>query len=109
MKQLIVEDHGPTRVALSRYFAGRGWDVDEAGTLGEALAVLEYGPEPTLLILDLMLPDGPGEAVLRRVRFSGMRTLVIVASACEDGDRLSEVARLRLDCIPAKPYALDAL
>jgi len=106
---LIVEDHGPTRSALHRYFAGRGWDVDEAGTVGEALAVLEYGPEPTLLILDLMLLDGPGEAVLAWVRSSRLRTFVVVASACRDGGRLRQVARLGPNCLLPKPYDLEAL
>ena len=106
---LIVEDHGPTRSALHRYFTGRGWDVDAAGTVGEALATLEYGPEPTLVILDLMLPDGPGEAVLAWVRATRLRTFVVVASACGDEDRLSEVARLGPNCLLPKPYDLTTL
>ena len=108
-KVLIVEDHGPTRVALSRYFKGRGWDVEEAGTVGDALVLLDYGPEPTLLILDLILPDGDGGTVLRRVRAAGMRTFVVVASACEDRRLWREVTELGPNCILPKPYALEAL
>lgn len=38
-----------------------------AAGVAEVLALLSGGPAPNGLILDLMLPDGDGEEVLRRV------------------------------------------
>ena len=42
--------------------------------------MLDAEPEPCFLILDLMLPDGDGVAVLEGVRQRGLRTLVAVCT-----------------------------
>jgi len=106
---LIVEGHGSTRAALARNFAGQDWLVDEASTVKEAMAILDNGPTPTLLILDLDLPDGYGGDVLRRVRSAKLPTFAVVASAKEDRGRLRELMELGPNCVLPKPYALEAL
>src|SRR5947209_6066016 len=55
---LVVEDHTTTRDALRAHYERLGWHVDVAGTVAEGLALLDAGPEPCCLILDLVLPDG---------------------------------------------------
>ena len=106
---MIVEDHRGTRTALERFFTRHGWEVFEAGSVAGALAMLDTGAEPELLILDRMLPDGRGEAVLRRVRDARMDCFVVVSSACTDERRLDIVARLGPNCILPKPYDVAAL
>ena len=63
---LIVEDNAVTRRALQALFKSRGWAVSVAETVAEGLAQLD--PPPDVIVLDLMLPDGDGEEVLREVR-----------------------------------------
>ena len=63
---LIVEDDQATSSAMRAVFARRGWEVDEVMTVAEGIASLES--QPDWVILDLLLPDGCGEAVLRQAR-----------------------------------------
>jgi CheY-like chemotaxis protein len=60
---LLVEDHRDTGKVLSRLLAGDGHIVSVAGTLQEAR---ELGHENgfDLLLVDLLLPDGDGSALL---------------------------------------------
>ena len=103
---LVVEDDIPTRNALSDYYTRMGWHVSEAGTVAEGLAMLDAEPEPCFLILDLMLPDGDGTAVLEGVRQRGLRTLVAVCTGAVDLARLKAVAELRPDAMFPKPIRM---
>ncbi len=105
---LIVEDHAPTRGSLKRIFAGKGWDARTAATMAGGLAGLD--PPPDCVVLDLMLPDGQGEAILRKIRADGLPTRVVaVTTAVSDLDRLAEVARLRPEALLTKPIDPEVL
>jgi CheY-like chemotaxis protein len=106
---LIVEDVMDARVALGKAFYRRGWHVCLAATVAEALDLLDQGVAPDALIVDLRLPDGGGEQVLRRVRNSGLAARLAVVTGTHDPGRL---ARLRLhgpDLVLFKPVDPDAL
>ena len=105
---LIVEDDSATRQRLRTLFEGKGWDVREAGTVGEALSALNTQPEPCCLILDLVLPDGDGSVVLEKVRAKRLKTRVAVCTGIDDLARLRGVAGLLPDAILAKPITLPA-
>ncbi len=89
-KLLIVEDDRSMRTVWQLVFAQRGWDVTVASTVAEGLAGLE--PPPDYLILDLMLPDGGGEAILRKVKDGNLKTRVAVTTGSDDPEQL-KVAR----------------
>ncbi len=56
---LLVEDHEPTRAALSQLLSRRRYQVTAVGSAGEALAAATERPFD-LLISDIGLPDGSG-------------------------------------------------
>jgi len=103
---LVVEDHTATRDALRAHYERLGWHVDMAGTVAEGLALLDAGPEPCCLILDLVLPDGEGTTVLERVREKGLRTHVAVCTGTVDLARPKAAAALRPDAMLPKPIRL---
>lgn len=101
---LIVEDHDVTRTTLAKLLKlhlDEGWQVLTAATIAEGLALVES--EPDCLILDLMLPDGDGETVLRRVREAKLRTRVAVTTGTGDEARLESVRRLGPEVLLRKP------
>jgi two-component system, OmpR family, KDP operon response regulator KdpE len=100
---LIVEDHDSTRTALEKIFAHIGWHVSSAATLAEGLVFLEAELEPCCVILDLMLPDGDGEAILKRIREKGFKTRTIICTAVSDADRMTAVNDLEPDLVLTKP------
>jgi len=96
---LVVDDDSYTRDALHRLLSGRGWEVSLAATVAEGLERLD--PAPSCVILDLNLPDGDGESILR--------TRVAVCSATTDGRRLAEVWSLSPEMLLWKPIEMAAL
>ncbi|MGE4426260.1 MAG: response regulator transcription factor [Solirubrobacteraceae bacterium] len=64
---LVVEDDPLTRRFLAENLTVDGWDVLEAPTLYDALAIVEHDA-PSVIVTDLTLPDGSGLDLLRHVR-----------------------------------------
>jgi DNA-binding response OmpR family regulator len=77
---LVVEDDATARGTLTRILKRLQFAVLEAATLAEALRQLERRPD--WVLLDLMLPDGNGLDVLRKVLSEGIATRVCVISGC---------------------------
>jgi len=98
---LIVEDDPAMREVWQVVFSRRGWDVALASTVAEGLALLD--PPPDFLILDLRLPDGGGEAILRRVRDAKLKTRVAVTTGTGDAGRLCEVRGMGPEALFEKP------
>jgi DNA-binding response OmpR family regulator len=102
---LIVDDDPWTRKALASIFRHRGWEAIFAATLAEGLLLLET--RPTCIILDLALPDGCGEALLRQVRESGLPVRIVICTVILDRDRLAGVRTLRPDGLFLKPIDVE--
>jgi CheY-like chemotaxis protein len=86
---LIVEDNPLNRLLFHDILQLRGHDVLEAATVDEARAVLAQA-KPDLLLLDVQIPGGGGEAIIRDVRKRrelASMPIVAVTSLAMPGDR----------------------
>ena len=101
---LIVEDDVSIANALRSILTRKGCDVIHAHSLRDGLAALTR--EPRHVILDLMLPDGEGIDLLRRVRESESAARVVVTTAVNEPDHLRDVQALRPHRILRKPLDL---
>ena len=104
---LIVDDDDYTRQGLRILFARQGWDVILAATIAEGLARLD--DDPRCIILDLNLPDGGGEVILREARGRLPRTMIAVCSGSVDLDQLAQVRGLQPELLLCKPIDLAPL
>jgi len=104
---LVVDDDHFTRMALNAFFTRGGWRVSLAATVAEALALLEQAPDCALL--DLELPDGGGEEVLRAVRTRCPGMQIWVCSGVGDPARLAEIRRLSPEVMMTKPIDLGTV
>ena len=104
---LIVEDNHVARRALSALVRQLGWEVSTASTLREAMERLDE--QPDCVLLDLMLPDGSGAEVLRRVREQHLPSRVAVTTGTTAEEMLREVQGLSPDAIYHKPLDLERL
>jgi DNA-binding NtrC family response regulator len=77
---LIVDDEAAMRAALEANFRRRGWQVQTASGVGEALAKFRTAPS-TLVVTDMRMPDGDGLAVMLGVRTCIPDTPVILLTA----------------------------
>jgi DNA-binding response OmpR family regulator len=80
---LIVEDDAGAARVLERCLRRQGHDVIVAGNLADASAIYDTAPV-SLVLLDLMLPDGHGADWLVELRRSDTKTPVIITSALLD-------------------------
>ncbi len=89
---LLVEDHKPTRDALSRFLKNRHFEVVAAGTYAESSALAEKETFD-LLVSDIGLPDGDGYALMSRLRSRhGLRGIALTAFGMEDDIELGRQA-----------------
>ena len=91
-KILVVEDEKDIREALVEALSHEGYEVYEAKD-GVAALKFAFEHKPDLILLDLMLPFMSGHEMLKKLREDkwGKYTKVIVLTALEDIDTVSEV------------------
>jgi DNA-binding response OmpR family regulator len=106
-KTLIVEDDAAAAHALVALLTKKGYQVETAGSVGDALVGLQW--QPRCVILDLMLPDGNGVTVLRRVRKAGMPIKVAIVTGMHDPFGIDEITDLKPDAVFEKPLDVPKL
>jgi DNA-binding response OmpR family regulator len=100
---LIVEDETKLRDLLRSYFEREGMGVLSAGSGSDAIDLARKG-QPDLVILDLGLPDIPGEEVAAELRsFVDVPILMLTAKASES-DRIHGL-ELGADDYMTKPFS----
>jgi two-component system KDP operon response regulator KdpE len=106
---LLVEDDAEIRRALIHALTDRGHIVTSVGTgMGALPFVIDHNPD--LVVLDLGLPDVPGEDLLRMIR-SVSQVPVVVATARDDEAVIVRLLELGADDYVVKPFGpaqLDA-
>jgi CheY-like chemotaxis protein len=106
---LIVEDHEDTGRQLARFLRANGWAVKVATTYGHAIEALEGEKPPACIVLDLVLPDGQGDGLIRRIRELGLNTRVVVVSGVTEGPIVEAARLLKPDALLTKPVDFGAL
>jgi CheY-like chemotaxis protein len=106
---LIVEDDEGVQEALANVLRDEGYDVELARDGSEALERLANGPPPSLILLDLMMPQMDGtEFRARQLSDSRIANIpVIVVSARPDAERMAQ--RLGAVDVLAKPMSFERL
>ena len=84
---LIVEDESSIASFVSLYLKKAGYDVQVATTGGEALEKADEHA-PSLIVLDLMLPDMDGIDVCRRLRKRSDVPILMLTARDEDIDKI---------------------
>ncbi|TBW36121.1 EAL domain-containing protein [Siculibacillus lacustris] len=101
---LIVDDIGDNRTILSRRFLRRGYEVMEAESGAEALALIDRESFDAVL-LDVMMPGIDGIEVLRRIRstLSPLDLPVIMVTAKSQSEDIVEALELKANDYVTKP------
>jgi DNA-binding response OmpR family regulator len=84
---LVVEDEASIASFVSLYLKNAGYDVETAATGAEALSSLERS-QPSLVVLDLMLPDIDGIEICRRIRQKSDLPILMLTARDEDVDKI---------------------
>lgn len=109
---LVVDDEPAVRDVLRRYLVRRGWQVSEAPSAEDALAMLEDPAKPVdVIIVDLHLPGLSGTALCERISSvrPALASRIVVVSGDING-AAREMQHCRVDCqLLAKPFELTEL
>jgi DNA-binding response OmpR family regulator len=100
---LLVEDERKLRDLVRSYLERAGFTVLSTGSGAEALTLAASG-SPDLVILDLGLPDIPGETVARELRAAGRVPLLMLTAKSSEEDRIRGL-ELGADDYVTKPFS----
>ena len=84
---LVVDDEPAIRSVLRAYLEADGFAVVEAGRGAEALRLVQ-AVDPSLVLLDIGLPDLDGVEVLRTLRRDTEVPVILVTARSEEVDRI---------------------
>lgn len=104
---LVIEDDELLSIQLGELLRLQGYAVRLSGT-GESGLAMALADAPDLVLLDVMLPDINGLAVLRRLR-EQQQTPVIMLTACGAEEERIRGLRHGADDYLSKPFNLTEL
>jgi DNA-binding response OmpR family regulator len=100
---LLVEDERKLRELTRSYLERAGFAVLSTGSGAEAIS-LSRSARPDLVVLDLGLPDVPGESVAREIRAAGATPILMLTARSSEEDRIGGL-ELGADDYVTKPFS----
>ena len=100
---LVVDDEPIVRDVVARYLRHAGYAILEAGN-GDAARALIEEREPSLVVLDVMLPGMDGLALCRWIREQGDLPVIMLTARGEEADRIVALD-LGADDYVTKPFS----
>ena len=104
---LLIEDEPPMRRFLRASLASHGFQLIEAATAREGLA-LATGQSPELILLDLGLPDGDGIELTKRLRESTDVPIIVISARGREDDKVMALDAGADDYV-TKPFGVNEL
>ena len=100
---LVVEDEAKIRDLLRSYLEREGFTVLTTASGAEAIGLAERAA-PDLIVLDLRLPDVPGEEVAREVRRTSSVPILMLTAKTAEEDRIRGL-EIGADDYVTKPFS----
>lgn len=105
---LVIEDDTDVASVIQERLRGGGFAVTHAPTLGAGQAYLSSG-DWSVIVLDLMLPDGSGLDLAEKLRAAGDETPILMLTARDTAYERVEGFRRGADDYLCKPFEPDEL
>jgi DNA-binding NtrC family response regulator len=105
---LIIDDERPVLMTLEALLKRHGYQVETAPTAAQGLKVLK-SKSPTLVLLDLRLPDADGLEMLDRIKTELPEVQVIILTAHDSLHNAIESIKRGAYHFISKPYAPEEL
>jgi len=117
LRVLLVEDDRELRKTLRDALSVEGYDVLTAASLSEGLALVMHASRPDgaagdpgidLVVLDLGLPDGDGEALLAALRRRHSTPVLVISARQAEGQKI-RLLDAGADDYLVKPFSIGEL
>lgn len=104
---LVVDDDLQLRRFLRTTLAGHGHAVVEAGSVAEAVDAIARA-HPSVILLDLGLPDGDGLTLLRKLPADARPPVIVLSARGQEGDKVTALDAGAEDYL-TKPFGASEL
>ena len=102
---LVVDDEPSMLRYLRTLLEVEGYRVETASRGDEAVARIQHGPAPDVVLLDVLMPGGPdGLETLEQMRNSDPKLKVIMLSCVSDTRKVVQAIRLGAQDYLTKPF-----
>ncbi len=108
MKVLVVEDDSIIMEGLKISLEQEGYEVVNASTMKDAFDIVDTVSDINICLLDVMLPDGDGYQICRRVREKSQIPILFL-TACDDEVHTVLALEQGADDYIAKPFRIREL
>src|SRR5207245_2058939 len=105
---LIIDDERPVLMTLEALLKRHGYEVDTAATASQGVKLLKSN-SPSLVLLDLQLPDAHGLEMLDRIKTELPDVQVIILTAHDSLNNAIESIKRGAFHFISKPYASEEL
>lgn len=104
---LTVDDDADLQVVMRHYLEAEGYQILSAQSGAEMLNKLEAA-SPDIILLDLILPDNDGLALLSQIRSKSSAAVIVVSGKDETADRIVGL-EMGADDYLTKPFEMREL
>lgn len=104
----MIDDEMEIRNAISRYLQTKGYEVILASTLSEGSKKVST-EEPSLVFLDVNLPDGNGLEQLEKLNEQKPNSQFVVMSAFDHSEARERAMELGAKEFLSKPFSIQQL
>jgi DNA-binding NtrC family response regulator len=101
---LVVDDDDSFRTYVTLMLQARGYAVEALESGNQLIARLSSGELPSVILLDVLLPDGDGTEVIGKVRAMGVQAPVIMLSGVGHVRTVVEAMKLGASDFLMKPF-----
>jgi two-component system chemotaxis response regulator CheY len=110
-RALIVDDSRVIRTIVGRALIELGFETQEAGNGREALAVLEKGPLPGMVMVDWNMPEMSGLDMVKAIRANAAWNVLklIMITSENEMERVQEALQAGADEYIMKPFSKDMI
>lgn len=108
MKVLVVEDDSIIMEGLKISLEQEGYEVISASTMKDAFDIVDSVDDINICLLDVMLPDGDGYQICKRVRDKSQIPILFL-TACDDEVHTVLALEQGADDYIAKPFRIREL
>ncbi len=106
-KILVVEDDKPVRNLITTTLRMNGYAYLEA-TGGAEAVMLASSHNPSIVLLDLGLPDMDGMEIIRQIRAWSSMPILVISARSDDRDKI-DALDLGADDYITKPFSVEEL
>ncbi|MBS0149518.1 MAG: response regulator [Nitrospira sp.] len=108
---LLVEDESDTADLVKLIMEGQGYQVTHVADGGEAEQMIALMPPPSLVVLDIQLPNTDGIALLEMIRAipEWSNVPVVMLTAVSDEQRIRKIFSLNIQGYVLKPFNRETL